>query len=309
MNAEVDVLICAYNEVPNIPRVLESLRAQTVGGESFRTILVDNASTDETRRVVEENAHGLHLEYVYEGRQGKNWACNAGYARSQAAYVAHIDADAKADSRWIENILRVIRQEQPDLCGGPYFPYYTTSKPAWFLDRYNADGKGDVPRYLQEHEFLNGTNMIWCRSVVEHLGGFNPHVGLSARGLTRGDETNLMLHARSELPNFKAFYDPGIAVYHLTRPETFSLWYWMRRSFAQGWYDYGVWDKSAVRRARLLRLAQFGAEAIVVGARGIKALVWRSRREFPYWENYLYEQTVPDVYRLGNIWAVVCRPS
>jgi glycosyltransferase involved in cell wall biosynthesis len=111
-------------------------------------IVVDNASTDETRRVVEENAHGLDLQYVYEGRQGKNWACNAGYEHARAAYVAHLDADAKADSRWLENILRVIEAEQPYLIGGPLYPYYITAKPAWYLDRYSTDYRGDTAQYL-----------------------------------------------------------------------------------------------------------------------------------------------------------------
>jgi glycosyltransferase involved in cell wall biosynthesis len=302
---EIDVLMCGYNEAAHIPRALESLRAQTVDPRSFRLIFVDNASKDETRKVVEENSRGLNLEYVYEPQPGLNVARNTGYRHARADYVAHIDADAKADPRWIETALEVIRQERPSLCGGPYFPYYTTEKPAWFLDSYNSSYKGEEARYLREDEFLNGTNMIWQRSVVEQLGGFNAHVGLTERGLARGDETNLIVHARRTLPGFKAFYHPGIIVYHLTRPETFSLLYWARRSFSQGRHDYGMWNKTTQKRSRVLRLAQFFSAATIVTARGAKSFVRRDRGSFPRWENYWFESMMPEIYRLGEVWELV----
>jgi glucosyl-dolichyl phosphate glucuronosyltransferase len=310
MSMELDVLICAYNEAGNIPRVLESLRHQSVGQQSFRVLLVDNASTDDTRKVVEEHAHGLRLEYLYEARAGLNSARNAGYGAARASYVAHLDADAKADARWIENICRVIEAQQPDLLGGPIFPYYTTAKPAWFSDTYNMDFKGDEPRPLTEQEFLSGSNMVWRRSLVEHLGGFNAQVGLMERGLARGDETDLMVQARRSIEGFKAFYHPEIIVYHLTRPENFSLWYWARRFFSQGNHDREMWSSSTAReRSRYLRLAQFAGAATLLGARGAKALVYRDRAHHPYWQNYCYELMMPEVYRLGAIWGLVQRTT
>lgn len=301
---EIDVLICAYNEALHIPRILESLRLQSVGSRTFRVIFIDNASTDDTRRVVQENAHGLNLEYVYEARVGLNFARSAGYQNAQAPYVAHIDADAKADPHWIENIQKVIRQEQPDLCGGPYFPYHVTPKPVWFLDRYNSNYKGDTPHYLQEHEYLSGTNMIWRRSVVEQLGGFKPDIGLIGRGLARGDEVNLIMRARNELPNFRAFYHPGIVVYHLTRPEVFSLWYWARRHFSLGCHSHRIWMRgdgpASVGRLRLLARAAWILLAFAVDlARGV---LLRDRKRYPYVQNYLYERVLRRLQELGAIY-------
>jgi len=307
MVMEIDVLMCGYNEAPHIPRALESLRSQSADPKSFRVIFVDNASKDETRRVVQENSGGLNLEYVYEARPGLNSARNAGYEHARAPYVAHLDADAKADVGWIENIRRVIEEEQPDLTGGPIFPYYITEKPAWFQDAYNMDYKGDEPHYLLEQEFLNGSNMVWRRAVVEQLGGFNANIGLMARGLTRGDETSLIVRARKELPQFSAFYDPRIIVYHLTRPETFSLLYWARRSFSQGHNDRELWNTSTRERSRYLRLAQFLGAAALVGAKGARALVQRDRASHPYWKNYCYELMMPELYRLGAIWGLTRR--
>jgi glycosyltransferase involved in cell wall biosynthesis len=309
MDVGIDVLICAYNEAAHVARTLESLRAQSVGAENFRIILVDNASKDDTRKVVEENSQGLNLEYVYEELPGLNIARNTGYRHARAPYVAHLDADAKADPRWLETIQEVIRQQQPDLCGGPFFPYYIGEKPAWFLDKYNSSYKGDEARVLGEQEFLNGTNMIWRRSLVEQLGGFAGGVGLVARGFTRGDETQLILRARRELPSFKAFYHPKIIVYHLTRDEWFSLKYWLRCSFAQGLHDHELWDTPAHQRSRYLRLGQFVFGATKIGIKGAMAVVTRDKNAFPYWENYWYERVIPEVYRLGGVWRLTRQPG
>lgn len=306
---KIDVLICAHNEALHIPRVLESLRLQSVSTNIFRVIFVDNASTDRSRQVVQENAHGLNLKYVYETTLGLNYARNTGYQHAEAPYVAHIDADAKADTHWLESILQVIEQERPDLCGGPYFPYYTVPKPKWFLDRYNSNYLGDKPHYLEEYEYLSGTNMIWRRSIVEQLGGFRVDVGLTGRGFTRGDETNLIVRARKEIPNFKAFYHPNIIVYHLTRPETFSLWYWVCRSFSQGRHSHAVWNQPQQRYSRRWALVQLLRTATVVTAKGVKAFVHRNRVAYPYWQNYWYERVLPEVYTLGILWGVIGRSS
>lgn len=309
MEAGIDVLICAYNEAQHVARTLESLRSQSVDPQSFRVILVDNASKDNTREVVEENSHGLNLEYVYEERPGLNIARNTGYRHASAPYVAHIDADAKAAPRWMETILQVIRQEQPDLCGGPFLPYYISEKPAWFLDKYNSSYKGDEVRLLGDQEFLSGTNMIWRRSLVEQLGGFDSGVGLIARGFTRGDETHLIVRARKEIAGFKAFYHPSIIVYHLTRDEWFSLKYWLRCSFSQGFHDHELWDTPSHRRPTYVRLGQFLVAAAGIGLRGTSALVRRNREDFPYWKNYCYERVMPEVYKLGGIWRLVRQRS
>lgn len=303
----IDVLICSHNEAEHLPRVLDSLRAQTIGTDRFRVIVVDNASIDNTSQVVQQHAAGLNLHYIFEPQPGLNVARNTGYQQAHADYVAHLDADARADPRWLEVIQRVIQQQQPDLCGGPYFPFYLTDKPRWFLDRYNADDHGSEVHALRADEQLNGTNMVWKRSFVEQLGGFNPKVGLTGRGLARGDETNLIQRARRTGGAFKAIYHPEIVVYHLTRPETFSLRYWTRRSLASGRNTCNVSGTPAEKRSRGLRLAQLVIVSARVASQCLTALVGRNPKRYPYWQNYYYECVLPELGRLGRVWESLLR--
>jgi glycosyltransferase involved in cell wall biosynthesis len=299
---EIDVLVCAYNEAATLPALFDSLRAQTVGVNSFRVIFVDNASHDDTPQTVQDHAAGLNLLYVHEPRIGLNSARNAGYARSRTPYVAHIDADNKAHPQWLEGILRIIDEEKPDLCGGPYLPYYITPKPAWFEDAYNSCWLGDTPHYLSAGEYLSGPNMTWRRNLVEALGGFSVDIGLKKRGLTRGDETELILRARREVPGFKAFYHPRVIVYHATRAETLSMKYWVRRSFVEGRHSRMVrGSTSTVSPAGRLRLV---AGALKLSAQLAvefgKAALWRDRARHAYFENHIWDRALPLLTRLGD---------
>jgi len=301
----IEVVICAHNEAAFVARVLASLKAQSVGSSNFRVIFVDNASADETSGAVQTNAVGLDLLYIREDRLGKNFACNAGMAAAKSEFVAFLDADAMAHSRWIEEVLRVLDERDPDLCGGPYFPYYIAPKPAWFLDRYNSNYMGDTARYLAQEEYLSGTNMIWRRSLLEKLGGFKGGVGLAGRGLARGDETELILRARQVEPEFKAYYDPHIIVQHVTRPETYSLWYWARRHYAHGRHWKLVIDpdrpQAPAARARQLARCLATITRLVLGLTSGRVI--RDRSRYPHFENLVYERLLPELWTVGTVSA------
>jgi len=293
----VDVLICSYNEAPNIPGLMESLRQQSVGPESFRVIFVDNASTDNTRQIVQGDSNGLDLQYIYEPHLGKNWACNTGYRHAIAPYVAHADADCIVHPAWVGNIVRVIHAEKPHLIGGRMLPYYNTPKPCWYLDRYNSSQRGDVPRYLAPHEYIGGASTTWQRAVVERLGGFAIGMGLKGRGMARGDETNLQVRAHRVIPNLRVYYDPSIIVYHLTRTETMSPWYWCRWMFAHGGQESIIWGRAPMAGKAALR-------TIVSESRMILRMLvfdafFRNRQACPYRENYIVEVVSQRFHLLG----------
>src|SRR5918999_6032518 len=81
---EVDatVLICTYNRAEYLAGTLDSLAQSESRGFSWDVLVVDNNSSDRTRRVVEERIGGypVRLRYLFEPRQGKSNALNTGMA-------------------------------------------------------------------------------------------------------------------------------------------------------------------------------------------------------------------------------------
>ena len=297
--ARIDIVVCSYNEAQHVKGLLDSLCRQTATAGTFRLLFIDNRSTDNTREIVEPYKDRFDLKYIYESRLGLNISRNNGFRASDTNYVAFTDADGILDPRWVETALKVIELESPDLFGGPYFPYYIGPKPFWFKDDYNSSNPGNEMRLLKEDEYLNGINMIWKREILELLGGFNNSVGLSGRkGSARGAETNIMHVAKKRFPNLKILYCPELIALHLTRPETFSMFYWIKRNFALGLRHHKIWSGSEPQNfvpafRRFLYFLRQLMKSINAGRARDKAL-------YPAWQNYAYEKVLPWIYANGR---------
>ncbi|HUO63546.1 MAG TPA: glycosyltransferase, partial [Terriglobales bacterium] len=71
---DVSVVLCTYNRAGLLGRALAALQGQRTAPDlSWELVVVDNASTDRTKDVVEaaKAASGIPIVYVFEGRQGK----------------------------------------------------------------------------------------------------------------------------------------------------------------------------------------------------------------------------------------------
>ena len=79
--------IATYNRASLLDETLTSVRALRVSpARAWEVIVVDNNSTDDTRAVVERHARDfpVPLRYLFEARQGRSSALNAGIAASAA---------------------------------------------------------------------------------------------------------------------------------------------------------------------------------------------------------------------------------
>ena len=91
---EIDVILITYNREKAIVRTLEKLREQC--GTVNRIIVVDNASTDGTRSVVEGFSAGIpNLKIVSSGSNlGVSGGRNLGIRESEAEAMVFLDDDA-----------------------------------------------------------------------------------------------------------------------------------------------------------------------------------------------------------------------
>ncbi len=85
----VSVVIPTYNRVHLLREAVESVFGQSF--TDFETIVVDDGSTDDTRRVVLE--YGERIRYFYQTNRGRSAARNSGLARANGRYVLFLDSD------------------------------------------------------------------------------------------------------------------------------------------------------------------------------------------------------------------------
>jgi glycosyltransferase involved in cell wall biosynthesis len=87
----VTVVTPTYNHAETLPRAIESVLDQTF--EDFEYIIVDDASTDNTKSVVEPYDDD-RIHYVRnEENKGGSAARNTGITKARGRYVAFLDAD------------------------------------------------------------------------------------------------------------------------------------------------------------------------------------------------------------------------
>lgn len=237
---QFSVVICTYNRLDHLPAAIESVFAQTIDPAAYEVIVVDNASTDGTREAIEAMLPDHpNLSYIYEMRLGLATARNTGWQAARAEFVAFLDDDAKAERNWLETAAGLLEDAPPNLLcvGGPIYPFYTSLRPDWWLEKYEIRTRGDAVRHLRKGEFFSGSNMVWRKTALATYGGFEVNAGMKGNTLGMGEETALFrrIWEMEEAPIF--LYSPVLKVYHWVPPEKMTMRYILKRATAVGQFE------------------------------------------------------------------------
>ena len=84
----------AYNRAHTLPRTYDSLRHQSC--KDFIWLIVDDGSTDETRKLVEQwqrEEHAFQIDYIYKENGGMHTAHNVAYEHIHTELNVCIDSD------------------------------------------------------------------------------------------------------------------------------------------------------------------------------------------------------------------------
>lgn len=101
--ARVTTIIPVHNREEFIGRAIESVLGQTY--TDVELVVVDDASTDGTREVVERyDDDRVHLR-TFEMNRGANAARNAGIERATGEYITFLDSDDEYDPTFVETVV------------------------------------------------------------------------------------------------------------------------------------------------------------------------------------------------------------
>ncbi|HTQ71191.1 MAG TPA: glycosyltransferase family 2 protein [Acidocella sp.] len=183
---KISFVVPAYNEQALLAQSLTAIREE-IGraglrlGEDAEIIVVNNASTDNTRAVALSVA-GVRV--VDEPRKGLVQARWSGFENSTGELIANIDADTVVPEGWLSEVLRQFART-PKLVGlsGPYIYYGVPRKVnlvvaayyrlAWLAYMFNQ-------YVLNVGAMLQGGNFVVKRQAMLKLG--NPDLRFSFYG-------------------------------------------------------------------------------------------------------------------------------
>ncbi|WP_297367136.1 glycosyltransferase family 2 protein [Acidocella sp.] len=173
---KISFVVPAYNEQALLPRSLRAIRdeIERVGlklGEQAEIIVVNNASTDNTRAVAEA-VEGVRV--VDEPRKGLVQARWCGFEHSTGELIANIDADTVVPRGWLTEVLRQFERGQTLVAlSGPYVYYGVPAKVNMVVAAYYRVA---WLAYMFNHYVLNvgamlqGGNFIVKRAAMLKLG-------------------------------------------------------------------------------------------------------------------------------------------
>lgn len=114
---ELALVIPVMNEEDNIQPLLEAVR-NALTGIDYEVVLVDDGSTDATKRRIIDNADERVKLVELRKNYGQSTAMTAGIDHANAKYIAMIDGDLQNDPTDIPFMLELAKKEDWDVVAG-----------------------------------------------------------------------------------------------------------------------------------------------------------------------------------------------
>lgn len=238
----IDVIIPTFNRSALLQRTLASIeRAVRPAEFELGIIVVDNNSTDDTREVVEAwmARFGGSLRYMFEAKQGRSPALNAGIRASRADLIGTIDDDEEIDGQWLVEIARNFADPALEFLGGPCLPNWGgLTAPDWLPkshggligwivpSEYDFDYAPDNPAYMV------GGNAVVRRGLFDKVGLYHTSLGRTGKNANGGED--LEFFGRLLAAGAKGRYASRLIIYHHIPLERLDRGFFRKRSFWDG---------------------------------------------------------------------------
>jgi glycosyltransferase involved in cell wall biosynthesis len=264
---DVTIVAATHNRADRLAALLDALRAQTLGSERFAVVIVDDASGDDTARVLAaaQERGDLALTVLrHETGRGPAAARNAGWRAAQTPVIAFTDDDCRPSPDWLQAGLAAMAATAN---GTREAIVQGLTEP----DPQEADRLGPFTRSLNvpalDHWYATA-NMFYSRATLERLGGFD-ETTFSRPG---GEDTDLAWRAIGD--GVPAAFSADARVWHAVH----ELGPLQRLRFATRWDEtMAVFGRYPELRRRTLVRGLFWKESHYHLARTVAGLLLPGR--------------------------------
>ena len=168
------VILPAYNRAYVLWRAVESVLAQVEA--RWELLVVDDGSTDDTRRLMEE-FHDPRIRTVATENRGPSAARNLGWRMTDAPYVAYLDSDNTWHPEFLSTMLDAIQSHPAKVlwyCGQHTTMWRREKDGSWAVVQEQDDLRGQygVDDVLQ----LKGADtncIVHKRPLLAEIGGWD----------------------------------------------------------------------------------------------------------------------------------------
>ncbi len=236
----VSVIVPTRNRAEQLAHLLPQLMAQDYPRDAFEILVVDNNSTDATRRVVEGliPTSPVPLRHILEPRVGITYARNRGAQETRFPYLAYCDDDCNVGPDWLGHLMSGFDLDPAVVAvSGLVLLALGHKRPAWLSPRLepylgSTSHLGYQTRIL-ENEHVPEFNFAMEKTVWEEAGGF---LGLDLVHCSPAASEGVPLLREIRRRSYRVAFVPRAVMYHdLGRRMNFR--WLLHRVFSQGISD------------------------------------------------------------------------
>ncbi|MGO2171717.1 MAG: glycosyltransferase [Micrococcaceae bacterium] len=236
----LEIVICTYTE--HRSHLLEACVASAIKElpEAGRiTIVVDHAAAH-AQALGKRYRHTPHVRLMENTRQrGLSGARNTAIAASTAEVLLFLDDDAILQEGWFEALASRFEDPNAAIIAGAVLPDWesATGAPRWFPPEFGwVVGCDYTGMAASGSEVRNpiGACMAIRREVFAGIGLFAEGLGRIGSHPVGGEETDLGIRLRRQMPDARIIRDTGITVSHFVPQARARVSYMLRRCFWEG---------------------------------------------------------------------------
>jgi glycosyltransferase involved in cell wall biosynthesis len=219
---EISVVICTRNRARQLHACLERFERQRTT-VCWELLIVDNASTDDTRSVADAFIKGLDLpaSTLFEGARGNGAGRNAALPWARGTVIGFTDDDCYVADDYVEQLACTFRSHAVDYIAGRILLFDPDDAPVTIAEStipFDVPGNRPVPG-----AFVQGANMAFRREPLLRQGGFDPVFGAGAR--FAGEDWEVAMRVSDA--GGAGRYEPNVLVWHhhgRKAPDVPALW-------------------------------------------------------------------------------------
>jgi cellulose synthase/poly-beta-1,6-N-acetylglucosamine synthase-like glycosyltransferase len=221
----ISIIVPAFNEEAVIGECVDSLLNLDYPQQLLEIIVIDDASTDTTSKILSGYSR---IQVLRGGHQGPSAARNRALKLAKGEFIAFTDADCIVPPEWLKQLMRGFESNLIAGVGGIQKPRQDASPMELLVDKV-FNGLGFVATYSRKKQQLGlidhnaSCNVIYRKSVLVELGGFD-------EALWPGEDVEL--DYRIIKAGYRLVQNPNAAVWH-KRPTNFPQFNAMMYKYGQ----------------------------------------------------------------------------